>query len=250
VDRVNSWNIASRGSGAAGGVQASRAAAVSASKNLGLVDARSLAVGGAGAGGGLGLNAPGYGSKVQHFSGGGGGGGKSIQVHADIHSTWQQVMDDGNTSVGWVYCEYSADGKSLELTDSGAGGLPELKQRLGSSIAWGGFRCVAVDRRGGVECKRPKFVFVQYKPEAASAIKKAKAASHKGDVKDALSGAHIDVAVESLKDLDEQALIGKLQAATGAHKPNGYEFEDGVFLEADYYGLGIGKDCRGETAKN
>mmetsp|Transcript_20922 Transcript_20922/g.59444 ORF Transcript_20922/g.59444 Transcript_20922/m.59444 type:complete len:160 (+) Transcript_20922:235-714(+) len=159
-------------------------------------------------------------------------------------------MDDANTSVGWVYCEYSADGKSLELTDSGAGGLPELKQRLGSSIAWAGFRCVAVDRRGGLECKRPKFVFVQYKPEAASAIKKARASSHKGDVKEVLSGAHIDVTVESLKDLDEQGLIVKLQAATGAHKPNGYEFEDGVFLEADYYGLGIGKDCKGETAKN
>jgi len=81
-------------------------------------------------------------------------------------------------------------------------------------------------------------------------VKKGKQASHQADVKAAIVGTHLDIAVETVADLDEQALIKKLQAATGAHKPNGYEFDPGKFLEADFYGLGIGKDCKGETAKS
>jgi len=225
----------------------SQEAAASKAKNLGTVDSKSLAVGGAGAGGGLGLNRPGFGPKVTHFAGG--GKGKTINISPDVPSAWAQVMDDKDP-IGWVFCEYSSDGKTLEMTSKGEGGLKVFKEQLGETIAWGGFRCYGVDKRGGLECKRPKLVFVQYKPEAASHIKKAKQGSHKGDVKEALAGAHLDVIVEGLGDLDEEALIMKLQSAAGAHKPNGYEFEEGNFVEADFYALGIGKDCKGETCKN
>eukprot|EP00746_Dinoflagellata_sp_MGD_P001580 gnl/MRDRNA2_/MRDRNA2_102993_c0_seq1.p1 gnl/MRDRNA2_/MRDRNA2_102993_c0~~gnl/MRDRNA2_/MRDRNA2_102993_c0_seq1.p1 ORF type:complete len:520 (-),score=132.02 gnl/MRDRNA2_/MRDRNA2_102993_c0_seq1:58-1617(-) len=228
---------------------ASKEAAVAAKKNFGTVDNKSLAVGGAGAGGGLGLNAPGFGPKVNHFSGGGRTSVKSIEVDGAIPAAWSQVLDDKDNTA-WIFCEYSADGKRLDLKSKGEGGLKSFKTELGQSIAWGGFRCNAIDKRGGVECKRPKFIFVQYKPESTSAIKKAKQGSHKGAVKDALAGAHLDLLVENDDDLEEQQLIQKLQAATGAHKPNGYEFEDGVFVEADFYGLGIGKNCKGETSKN
>ena len=50
---------------------------------------------------------------------------------------------------------------------------------------------------------------------------------HQADVKAAITGTHMDIAVETVADLDEQSLIKKLQAATGAHKPNGYEFDTG-----------------------
>lgn len=230
----------------------SQEAAASKAMNMGMVDMKSIAVGGAGQGGGLGLNAPGFGPKVKHFATGGAtgqGGNKAIVVSDEVKGAWQQVLDAGDPTA-WVFCEYSGDGKRLELSNKGEGGLQSFKAALGESIAWGGFRCFGVDKRGGVECKRPKFVFVQYKPESASAMKKAKQGPHKGDVKDALMGAHLDVVVEHLADLDEELLITKLQAATGAHKPNGYEFEEGVFIEADFYGLGIGKDCKAESTRN
>jgi len=229
--------------------QASRETATQNAKNLGTIDAKSIAVGGAGAGGGLGLNRPGFGPKVQHFSGGATAQKKSIEVSEDIRSAWSKVMDDSD-STSWIYCSYSVDGKALELTGSGTSGLQEFKTALGNSIAWGGFRCYGVDKRGGLVCKRPKFIFVQHKPEHASAMKKAKQGSHKGDVKEVITGTHLDLIVENLDDLDEQSLIAKLQAATGAHKPNGYEFDEDNFIEADFYGLGIGKDCRGEGSKN
>lgn len=231
--------------------ETSKEAASAKTKGLGVISAGNIAVGGAGAGGGMGLNAPGFGRPVQHFSGGRAapGGLKSVNIDEEIKKAWKQVMDDSDP-LGWIFCEYSGDGKALELKGKGEGGLKAFKDELGAVIGWGGFRCCGVDRRGGVECKRPKFIFVQYKPEAVSAMKKAKQGSHKGDVKEVISGAHLDIMVENDKDLDEHVLIEKLQAATGAHKPNGYEFEEGVFLEADFYGLGIGKDCKGETSKN
>lgn len=229
--------------------QASQESATSKAKNLGVLDATSIAVGGAGAGGGLGLNAPGFGgARVQNFTGNP-NGKKAIEISPEVRASWLQVMDDSDP-LAWIYCVYSPDGKALVLSKKGTGGLNEFKEALGDTIAWGGFRCYGVDRRGHLECKRPKFIFVQHKPEAASAMRKAKQGSHKGDVKETLSGAHLDITVETLEDLDEQVIITKLQAATGAHKPNGYEFEDGVFIEADFYGLGIGRNCRSETARN
>jgi hypothetical protein len=219
-------------------------------KQFGSLDTASIAMGGAGQGGGLGLNRPGAGPTVKHFAGGGRGSiSQELQMDDEIGQAWIQVQDQ-NDPMGWVFCTYSADGKKLELKAKGGGGLKAFKAELGDELGWAAFRCYGVDKRGGLECKRPKFVNVQYKPEAASSIKKARMGSNKGAVKDVLKGTHLDIIVENLNDLAEATLIEKLQAATGAHKPNGYEFDDGVFCEADFYGLGIGKDCKGEGSKN
>lgn len=206
---------------------------------------------GAGAGGGFGLNAPGFGVKVQHFAGAASGANskKQVAVSDDVKTAWLQVLDDSAPKT-WVYCKYSDDLKTLELQASGEGGLTEFKAQIGDQMAWGAFKCFGVDKRGGTEVRRTKFIAVQIRPEGVSMIKKAKQSSHKGDVKEVLSNTHMDVSVETLADLDEKMLITKLQAATGAHKPNGYEFDPGAFIEDDFYGLGIGKSCKGETAQN
>jgi len=204
---------------------------------------------GAGAGGGFGLNAPGAGPKVKHFAGAGGSGKKTIDVPDTMSDAWLQVLDDEKAET-FLVATYTANGKGLELQTVGTGGLDDFKAALPEDqCAWGGFKCLAVDDRGNVVCKRPKFVFVQSMPAAASAIKKAKMATHKGAVKEALKGAHLDQSVEDKDvDLSPETLVKKLQAATGAHKPNGYEFETGKFVADDYYGLGIGSACKAETA--
>jgi len=223
------------------------------SSQFGSVSRSQIAVGGAGAGGGLGLNAPGFGPKVNHAvplrDSMRTSSLKALALDDDIKRLWGRIQDL-NDELSFIFCTYSADGKALEVKASGPGGLSKFKEQLGNDLAWGAFRCYGVDKRGGLECKRAKFVLVQYKPESASGMKKAKMGSNKGDVKDAMSGTHLDLVVEKLEDLDEQELITKLQAATGAHKPNGYEFTDGIFIDADFYGLGIGTDCKGETTKN
>jgi len=222
--------------------EASKAEAEAKSAGLGQVDVKSGF--GAGQGGGLGLNRPGM-PKVENFA----AKGVSIAVDEEVKSNWSLVMDDASP-MGWVVCDYPPDGKTIKFKSTGEGGLKEFKEQLpGDALAWGAFRCWGVDKRGGTECKRTKFIFVQWMPEGVSQIKKAKMGSHKGAVKGALDGAHMDILCESMDDFDEQALMTKMQANTGAHKPNGYEFEEGNFLESDYYGLGIGKDCKSETVK-
>jgi len=219
-------------------------------RNSSFLSNSAIAVGGAGQGGGLGLNAPGAGPRVSHFAPRSSTAKvRAIKVEDEVHTAWLKVRDEEDASA-WIVCQYSPDFKSLGLAKSGTGGLHNLKEALGDSVAWGAFRCYGVDKRGGLECKRPKYVFVQYKPESISAIIKAKVGAHKGDIKDAMPGTHLDIIVETMVDLDEEGLMAKLQAATGAHKPNGYMFEDGVFLESDFYGLGIGKECAGESARN
>jgi hypothetical protein len=217
----------------------SRAKAESHGMSIGSLDKTRLACAGADAGvqcsprGRLGLNAP--------------GPWKQINISSEINMAWQRVLDD-TAKTAWLYCKYSNDLKSLELQASGEGGLADFKKQVGVQMAWGVFRCYGVDQRGGTEVRRTKFVFVQVRPEAVSTVQKAKQAAHKGDVKNVIGNTHVDVVVESVADLDEQSLITTLQSAAGAHKPNGYEFDPGAFLEADHFGLGIGEDCKGETA--
>eukprot|EP00929_Paragymnodinium_shiwhaense_P113531 TRINITY_DN81810_c0_g1_i1.p1 TRINITY_DN81810_c0_g1~~TRINITY_DN81810_c0_g1_i1.p1 ORF type:complete len:258 (-),score=62.73 TRINITY_DN81810_c0_g1_i1:177-890(-) len=225
--------------------QASKAEAEAKSAGLGTVNTSGGF--GAGAGGGFGLNAPGVFIKPKEPQA---AKGSTINVDEAVALAWSKVMDD-NDPTGWVLVKYTENGKAMELDNAGEGGLTPFKAALPEDrLAWGAFRCAAVDKRGGVECKRPKMIFVQYQCESASQIKKAKMGSHKGDVKNALNGCHMDIVIEKPDDLVEQDLVTRLQAATGAHKPNGYEFDDGNFIEADYYGLGIGSDCKGETAKS
>merc|ERR1712107_403641 len=114
-----------------------------------------------------------------------------------------KVMDD-NDPLGWVTVKYTEDGKSMELDQSGPGGLTPFKAAPPTdSLAWGAFRCNAVDKRGGLECKRPKFIFVQFSCESVSTIKKAKMGGHKGDVKHAIHGTHIDLQIENPDQLKE-----------------------------------------------
>jgi hypothetical protein len=187
---------------------------------------------GAGAGGGLGLNAPGAGPKIQHFGGQGTGVKvKGLTIPSDLGDIWQKIIGDDDPTT-WLVCEYSSDGKALEVKSTGTVGLTEFKAALGDQLAWGGFRCTAVDDRQNTTSKRAKFVFVQFMPGTAPAMRKAKMGSHKGLLKDILTGAHLDLAVDDKDDITEGDLVSRLQAATGAHKPNGYEFEPGVITSA------------------
>ena len=70
---------------------------------------------GAGAGGGLGLNAPGAGPKIQHFGGQGTGVKvKGLTIPGDLGDIWQKIIGDDDPTT-WMVCEYSSDGKALEV---------------------------------------------------------------------------------------------------------------------------------------
>jgi len=202
---------------------------------------------GAGAGGGLGLNAPGAGPKVTHFAGGGGGKRKDRpDIPEDIAQKWESILSDEGPCC-YMLAIYSSNGKSLELVASGPEegpdglgkcGMDMFKNELSNysdKAGWGGFRCNAVDNRQNTISKRAKIIFVQWMPENAPAMRKAKMGPHKGAMKETFTGAHCDIVVEKPEDIDAAELVKTLQAATGAHKPNGYEFNVGEITDADYY---------------
>ena len=113
-----------------------------------------------------------------------------------MQPTWEKIINPTTTeSFGWILCEYDSTGKSVELTKQGDGGLTELKAALASAsgCAWAGFRCYGVDNRGSVVCKRPKFVFIQFMPTTAPAMRRAKMGSHKGTLKACFDKAHVDI---------------------------------------------------------
>merc|ERR1712137_391708 len=105
---------------------------------------------GAGAGGGIGLNKPGYGPKVKHFTARSDKSSKCVELAPEIADAWKQVMDDSQ-SLTWLLCQYAegSNFKLLHLRTSGCGGLDEFKAALPpDEIAWGAFRCYGVDKRG------------------------------------------------------------------------------------------------------
>lgn len=185
---------------------------------------------GAGAGGGFGLNAVGKGPAVQHFSGS--KGGKGVGVPEELEQIWEDIIGDASPT-SWVLLEYSEDGKALVVKGTGEGGITEFRACLGEGLSWGAFRCTAVDNRENTTSRRAKFVFVQYMPPSAPAMRRAKMGSHKGQVKEVIRGAHVDIMIDDPSELEENDLVSRLQAATGAHKPNGYEFDPGVLTSAE-----------------
>ena len=218
------------------------------SKNFGNVDIKAGNIG-AGAGGGFGLNAPGM-KEVRSFAKGTAGG---FDIDQECKDAWQDMLND-NTPCHWMVGKYTSNGKALEFANKGSGRLAEFQAALrndvgDSTCGWGGFRCYGVDDRGNTVSKRAKIVFVQYMPSNASGMRKAKMGTQKGAAKNAFMTAHLDLCVDDVDgDLEKQELVVKLQSATGAHKPNGYEFEVGEFVDADYYNRGIGKDIKAETS--
>ena len=140
----------------------SQAKASEKTKKFGIVE--NTAAYGAGAGGGFGLNAPGAGPKVKHFAGAGGGGKKTLDVPEAISNAWLKVLDDEQPET-FIVATYTSNGKGLNEPVIGTEGLEAFKAALpDDQCAWGGFKCLAVDDRGNVVCKRPKFVFVRLFP--------------------------------------------------------------------------------------
>jgi hypothetical protein len=84
------------------------------------------------------------GPKVKHFAAK--GNKKAVGVPDDLAVIWNDIIGD-EKETAWVLCAYDSGGKNLEITSSGNGGLSEFKAGLGDQLAWGAFRCTAVDDR-------------------------------------------------------------------------------------------------------
>jgi len=189
--------------------------------------------------GGLGFNDPNFGVRKKTGFEAAKSTGRALPITEECDALWNRVLDNDD-KLTFVVMKYDDRGKNLSLKASGEGGLADFVAELeDDKVCWGAFRCWAVDDRGNVTCERAKFVFVQWMPAAASTMRKAKMGTHKGSVKEVLHSVHLDLQAEDKTAFEEGELVKALQAATGAHKPNGYRFEEGKIVSADYYGTGV-----------
>ena len=168
-----------------------------------------------------------------------------------LEEAWLRVRDP-TAVTDWCVVSYartaddSADDPTLlEVVGEGGGGLGACVECLsttpsaGSRVFWGGLKVTAIDTRGTTSCERPKFLFFTCLGPAVSTRARTRALVHTGAVAEVLHGAHCAMEVEEPRaDLEAGGLAKRLLAATGAHKPNAYDFGGGQVVRYDYYGGG------------
>jgi hypothetical protein len=108
-----------------------------------------------------------------------------------------------------------ADGNTITVGATGAGGLEEFAQQFGddSEVAFGYARVVTGDE----ESKRAKFIFLAWTGDNAGIMKKAKMSVHKANVKEVVREFAIETLASSSEDLDPAALKAAVVKAGGAN---------------------------------
>ena len=148
-----------------------------------------------------------------------------MQVDDALANAWSAVRSDKD-SCHWCIGRVSDDNKRLELVAKGATGLDDFSAQLAkiSGILYGGFRANAVDERGSVKSVRYRFILVSMITDDVSVIRRAKAGMSKGVAESLFAGTSVYLNISNAGECTEEAIVAKLEAAAGAHRPSGYEF--------------------------
>eukprot|EP00004_Rigifila_ramosa_P028580 TRINITY_DN973_c0_g1_i1.p2 TRINITY_DN973_c0_g1~~TRINITY_DN973_c0_g1_i1.p2 ORF type:complete len:150 (-),score=38.13 TRINITY_DN973_c0_g1_i1:78-527(-) len=136
---------------------------------------------------------------------------------------FNEVAGDASPT-NWCLFGY-ADPKKLNLLGKGSGGRAELVSHLGpDTIAYGVFKCIAVDDRGTTVSRRPKLCTVLYVGPDVASMARARTTQHKGAAEKLMLGTHVKFDVDDVSQLTEEIVVAKLRASGGAHQPTHYEF--------------------------
>jgi len=76
---------------------------------------------------------------------------------------------------------------------------------------YGGFRVYGVDVEGSTTSRRAKFIFVNFLPDAAPVMMRARAGGHKGELKHVLVSSHVDIQIEEVEELTEEDIITRFE---------------------------------------
>ncbi|KAL0484069.1 coactosin [Acrasis kona] len=144
-----------------------------------------------------------------------------------INEAWSEIRAEGGKT-NWMllgYDEENSDKQNIKvkLVGKGTGGYDEFVKQLSDDKAlYGVFRVIAVDD----DSRRTKFVFVTFLGSKLVPLKRARVSTHKSAFAKLFNGFHAEVYASSEDDLSKDEIVKKLNSATGAHKPKGYEFEN------------------------
>jgi len=131
-----------------------------------------------------------------------------------ISEAYLDVRND-KSETNWLLLDYESDrSDKLQLTQTGTGGLAELREVLEDSKA--SFAYVRVAYSNDKESTREKFILVVWIGSHCKVMRKAKISVHSADVKGVLRVFSIEVAAREKDDLNEDPIIGRLRKAGGA----------------------------------
>jgi len=131
-----------------------------------------------------------------------------------IDEAYQEVRSDKSETT-WLLLDYEADrSDKLVLTETGTGGLNELREKLDESKA--SFAYVRVQYANDKESKREKFILVIWIGPSCKIMRKAKISVHTADVKQVLRVYSLEVPAREKDDLKEDPIVVRLRKAGGA----------------------------------
>ncbi|KAG1786861.1 uncharacterized protein HD556DRAFT_1247724 [Suillus plorans] len=131
-----------------------------------------------------------------------------------IDEAYQDVRSD-KSDTNWLLLDYESDrSDKLRVTQTGTGGLAELRNALGDSKA--SYAYVRVTFSNDKESQREKFILVVWIGPGCKVMRKAKISVHAADVKQVLRVYSIEVPAREKDDLKEDPIVVKLRKAGGA----------------------------------
>jgi hypothetical protein len=132
----------------------------------------------------------------------------------EILEAYNKVRDDKDET-NWLLISYAAPkGDALKLSETGSGGIEELKAHLDDSQAQ--YAYVRVEYANDTESTRVKFVLIIWIGESTGVMRKAKVSIQSGEVKQVLHHHSIQVDAHTKGDLDEKDIVVRLRKAGGA----------------------------------
>ncbi|KAJ3866428.1 actin depolymerizing protein [Lentinula novae-zelandiae] len=131
-----------------------------------------------------------------------------------ITEAYQDVRSD-KTDTNWLLIDYESDrSDTLKLTQTGTGGLAELREVLDDSRA--SYAYVRVQYSNDKESVREKFVLIVWIGPRCKLMRKAKISVHAADVKAVLRVYSFEVAAQEKDDINEDPIVLRLRKAGGA----------------------------------
>ncbi|KAG1753628.1 uncharacterized protein EDB91DRAFT_1098961 [Suillus paluster] len=131
-----------------------------------------------------------------------------------IDEAYLDVRSD-KSETNWLLLDYESDrSDKLTVTQTGTGGLEELRDALGDSKA--SYAYVRVSFSNDKESQREKFILVVWIGPGCKVMRKAKISVHAADVKQVLRVYSIEVAARERDDLKEDPIVVRLRKAGGA----------------------------------
>jgi len=131
-----------------------------------------------------------------------------------IDEAYQDVRSD-KSDTNWLLLDYESErSDKLTVTQTGTGGLAELRDVLADSKA--SYAYVRVTYSNDKESQREKFILVVWIGPGCKVMRKAKISVHAADVKQVLRVYSIEVPAREKDDLKEDPIIVRLRKAGGA----------------------------------